>query len=154
MWQVRFALQASDEPSLVVDADAVWRARGSLPALARQLDSPQETMLAELGKAAGSTRTWTPPLRTARPTALALDTAAAHHSCGRPRRCWRPPGSACSCRAGGPSRRPGSALRITASTPPQPGLVAAGASRLGFDARSPTSATTWPSATSAHAPTS
>lgn len=35
-WQVRFGLQAADEPSLVVDADAVWRSRGKLPALARR----------------------------------------------------------------------------------------------------------------------
>ena len=51
-WQIRFGLQAAEEPSLFVDADAVWRSRGrKLPALARHVDSPQETFLAELGKA-------------------------------------------------------------------------------------------------------
>ena len=132
VWQVRFALQASDEPSLVVDAAAVWRARGSLPALARQLDSPQETMLTELGKARRVYPDLDAALRTARPTALSLDTTAAHSF-------LRTAAPALATAGFGvqlpgwwtkPSSRLG--VRITASTPPQPGLVAAGASQLGF----------------------
>ena len=63
-----------DEPSLVVDAEAVWRARGNLPALARQLDAPQETFLAELGKASRLYPELDAALRTARPLGLSLDT--------------------------------------------------------------------------------
>ena len=69
-WQVAFALQATDEQSLVVEADAVWRSRGKLPALARHLDSPQETFLAELGKASRLYADLDGALRTARPTGL------------------------------------------------------------------------------------
>ncbi|MEV0611356.1 DEAD/DEAH box helicase [Polymorphospora rubra] len=77
-WRVEFALQAADEPSLVVDAEQVWAAPDRLPALARDLDSPQETLLAELGRAS---RLWPhldAALRTARPDALPLDVEGAH----------------------------------------------------------------------------
>ncbi|HEY5880645.1 MAG TPA: DEAD/DEAH box helicase [Nakamurella sp.] len=133
-WQVRFALQASDEPSLVVDAHEVWQARGSLPALARHLDSPQETMLAELGKARRVYPDLDAALRTARPTTLPLDTTAAHSF-------LRTAAPALATAGFGvqlpgwwtkPSSRLG--VRITASTPPQPGLVAGGASQVGFAA--------------------
>jgi superfamily II DNA or RNA helicase len=77
-WRVEFALQAADEPSLVVDAAKVWGARGSLRALARYLDSPQETLLAELGRASRLYPALDQALRTARPAALELDGEAAH----------------------------------------------------------------------------
>ena len=73
-WQVRFGPQAADEPSLVVEAEAVWRSRGKLPALARHVEAPQETFLAELGKAARLYPELDRALRTARPSHLALDT--------------------------------------------------------------------------------
>ena len=73
-WHVRFGLQAADEPSLVVDAEAVWRSRGKLPALARHIDAPQETFLAELGKAGRLYPELDGALRTARPLGLPLDT--------------------------------------------------------------------------------
>ena len=123
-WQVRLALQATDEPSLVVDAAQVWRARGQLPALARQLDSPQETLLAELGKARRVYPELDAALRTARPTVLPLDTTAAH--------CFLQAAAPALATAGfgvqlpGWWTRPASRLgvRITASTPSQPGAVA------------------------------
>ena len=77
-WRVEFALQAADEPSLVVDAEEVWRSQGAMKALARHLDSPQETLLAELGRA---TRLYPPlesSLRTAAPSTLDLDSEGAH----------------------------------------------------------------------------
>ncbi|HEX6869769.1 MAG TPA: DEAD/DEAH box helicase, partial [Micromonosporaceae bacterium] len=77
-WRLEFALQASDEPSLVVEAEQVWRSRGALRALARRLDSPQETMLAELGRASRLYPDLDAALRTARPTGLDLDGAGAH----------------------------------------------------------------------------
>jgi SNF2 family DNA or RNA helicase len=77
-WRLEFALQAADEPSLVVDADRVWRSRGTLRALARHLDSPQETLLAELGRACRLYPALEQALRTARPSILELDGAGAH----------------------------------------------------------------------------
>jgi non-specific serine/threonine protein kinase len=77
-WRVEFALQVADEPSLVVGADRIWESRGALRALARHLEAPQETLLAELGRAS---RLWSElenALRTAAPDALDLDTEGAH----------------------------------------------------------------------------
>ena len=51
----------------MVDAAAVWAAHGALPGLGRQLDAPQETFLAELGKAARLYPALDDALRTARP---------------------------------------------------------------------------------------
>ncbi len=85
-WQVRFGLQATEEPSLIVDAQTVWRSRGTLKALARYVDAPQETLLAELGKAARLYPDLDDALRAARPQHLPLDTEGAHGflSDGRP----------------------------------------------------------------------
>jgi SNF2 family DNA or RNA helicase len=77
-WTLRFGLQAVDEPSLVVDADRLWRAGGG-QALARRVSSPQETLLAELGRASRLYGELEPALHTARPTGWRLDTAGAHH---------------------------------------------------------------------------
>jgi non-specific serine/threonine protein kinase len=133
-WQVRFALQAADEASLVVDAETVWLSRGKLPALARRVDSPQETFLAELGKAARVYPELDRALRAARPAELALDTQEAHQFL-----CTAAPTLAMAgfgVQLPGwwtkPSSRLG--LRLTASTPGQPGRVGGGANHLGFDA--------------------
>jgi non-specific serine/threonine protein kinase len=78
VWRVEFALQAAEEPSLVVDADQVWRSRGAMKALARHLDSPQETLLAELGRACRLYPPLETALRTAAPSTLDLDGEGAH----------------------------------------------------------------------------
>ncbi|AVT39541.1 DEAD/DEAH box helicase [Plantactinospora sp. BB1] len=77
-WRVEFALQAADEPSLVVGAERIWAARGDLPALARHLADPQETLLTELGRASRLWPELDDALRTAAPEALELDTEGAH----------------------------------------------------------------------------
>ncbi|MFI6758009.1 DEAD/DEAH box helicase [Micromonospora sp. NPDC050417] len=77
-WRVEFALQSAEEPSLIVGADRIWQARGGLRALARHLDAPQETLLAELGRASRLWPELTGALRTAMPDGLALDTEGAH----------------------------------------------------------------------------
>jgi non-specific serine/threonine protein kinase len=77
-WRVDFALQSTEEPSLVVDATQVWRAKGALRALARHVPDPQETLLAELGRAVRLYPDIESALRTAKPSSLALDTAGAH----------------------------------------------------------------------------
>jgi non-specific serine/threonine protein kinase len=132
-WQVRFGLQAVDEPSLVVDAEAVWRSRGKLPALARRVDAPQETFLAELGKAARLYPELDGALRTARPAHLALDTEDAHRflSTVAPTLVTAGFGVQLPGWWTKPSSRLG--VRLTASTPGQPGRVEAGAAAVGFD---------------------
>ncbi len=77
-WRVDFALQSIEEPSLVVDAAQVWRAKGALRALARHVADPQETLLGELGRAVRLYPDIEGALRTARPSSLTLDAAGAH----------------------------------------------------------------------------
>ncbi len=78
VWRLEFALQAADEPSLVVDADTVWQAPGPLELSQWQVPAPQETLLAELGRASRLYPALEDSLRAARPAALTLDTAGAH----------------------------------------------------------------------------
>jgi hypothetical protein len=78
-WTVQFALQATDEPSLLVGAAALWQAPATAAALASRASSPQETLLTELGRACRLYPELEPALRTARPAELRLDTAGAHH---------------------------------------------------------------------------
>ncbi|WP_433614959.1 DEAD/DEAH box helicase [Dactylosporangium sp. CA-139114] len=77
-WTLEFALQAADEPTLVVAAERVWRSRGALKALQRHIPAPQETLLAELGRASRLYPALEDALREARPVALRLDTDGAH----------------------------------------------------------------------------
>jgi len=77
-WRVDFALQSTQEPSLVVDAGQVWRARGALRALARHVADPQETLLGELGRAVRLYPAVEDALRTAKPSSLTLDAEGAH----------------------------------------------------------------------------
>jgi len=77
-WRLEFALQAADEPSLVVGADRIWASRADLRALARHLAAPQETLLAELGRASRLWPELEEALRTATPTGMDLDTEGAH----------------------------------------------------------------------------
>jgi len=77
-WRLEFALQAANEPSLVVAAEQIWRSPGALCALARHLDAPQETLLAELGRASRLWPELEQALRTAAPDGLDLDAEGAH----------------------------------------------------------------------------
>ncbi len=78
VWRVDFALQSTQEPSLVVDAGQVWRAKGALRALARYVADPQETLLGELGRAVRLYPDIEGALRTAKPSSLTLDVEGAH----------------------------------------------------------------------------
>ncbi len=122
-WRLEFALQASDEPSLIVNAPQVWRSRGALRTLARHVPRPQEAMLTELGRAVRLYPELERGLRTARPVELRLDACGAHDFLEL---------AAPVLLAGGfgvllpswwtsPSVRLGA--RLTASTPAQPGSV-------------------------------
>jgi len=134
-WQLRLGLQDAEEPTVVVDATAVWTSLGgTLPGLGRRLDSPQETFLAELGKAARLYPQLDSALRTARPAVLTMDLSAAHHF-------LREAAPELSMAGFGvqlpgwwtrPSARLG--LKITASTPGQPGRVSGGSGGVGFGA--------------------
>jgi SNF2 family DNA or RNA helicase len=79
-WMVRYMLQASDDPSLLVPAEQVWKARGgALDYFQRRFEQPQEKLLAGLGQAARLFPPILASLRTARPQgcSLAVDEAYA-----------------------------------------------------------------------------
>ncbi len=78
-WALRFLLQATDDPSLLVPAEQVWRARGqTLRTLDRRFDQPQERMLAGLGRASRLFAPIEESLHAARPEAAALTTDDAY----------------------------------------------------------------------------
>ncbi|MEH1169508.1 DEAD/DEAH box helicase [Micromonospora sp. CPCC 205539] len=77
-WRLEFGLQAADEPGLHVDAGQVWRAPQALAGLAGRTTSPQETLLAELGRASRLWPDLDAALRTAAPEAMELDVEGAH----------------------------------------------------------------------------
>jgi hypothetical protein len=122
-WRLEFALQAADEPSLLVEADQIWHSRGAVRALARHVPAPQEALLAELGRARRLYPRLDAALRAARPSTMDLDVAAAHEFLA---------GAAPLLAGAGfgvllpswwhrPSARLG--VRLTASTPAAPGIV-------------------------------
>ncbi|SCG61690.1 non-specific serine/threonine protein kinase [Micromonospora inositola] len=131
-WRVEFGLQPADEPGLLIEAGQVWRSPGSLPALA--VADPQETLLAELGRASRLWPELDDALRTATPEGMELDPEGAHrflregapvlHAAGfgvlLPS-WWRRP-----------STRLGARLRARSRT--APGTVAAASGGLGLDA--------------------
>ncbi|WP_406062245.1 SNF2-related protein [Micromonospora sp. NBC_00860] len=85
-WRLEFGLQAADEPGLHVDAAEIWRAPHLLGGLAGRTASPQETLLAELGRASRLWPDLDAALRTAAPEAMELDVEGAHRflSAGAP----------------------------------------------------------------------
>lgn len=72
-WRLEFGLQAADEPGLHLDAAEVWRAHPD-----GRTGSPQETLLAELGRASRLWPDLDAALRTAAPEAMELDVEGAH----------------------------------------------------------------------------
>ncbi|SCG39104.1 DEAD/DEAH box helicase [Micromonospora halophytica] len=133
-WRVEFGLQAADEPGLHVGAGQVWRAPETVPALAGPLESPQETLLAELGRAGRLWPELDAALRTASPEELELDAEGAHR--------FLRDGAPVLHAAGfgvllpswwqRPSARLGARLRARGRT--APGTVADAAGGLGLDA--------------------
>jgi SNF2 family DNA or RNA helicase len=79
-WGLRYLLQATDDLSLLVPAEEVWRARGStLKYLNRRFDEPQERLLAGLGLAARLCPPVEASLRQKQPEAAQLTTDEAYH---------------------------------------------------------------------------
>ncbi|HEY9247471.1 MAG TPA: SNF2 helicase-associated domain-containing protein, partial [Candidatus Methanoperedens sp.] len=78
-WNLRYFLQASNDQSLLVPAENVWReSSDTLQFLNRKFDHPQEKLLADLGKAS---RLYSPiedSLHSARPGAAQLTTQQAY----------------------------------------------------------------------------
>nr|WP_204342602.1 DEAD/DEAH box helicase [Micromonospora terminaliae] len=75
-WRVEFGLHPTDEPGLVVDAAHIWQRPA--PALAARGVDPQETLLAELGRASRLWPELDAALRTAAPEGMELDADGAH----------------------------------------------------------------------------
>jgi len=79
-WSLRYLLQATDDLSLLVPAEEVWRARGStLHYLNRRFDEPQERLLAGLGLAARLCPPVDASLRLKQPEIARLTTDEAYH---------------------------------------------------------------------------
>jgi SNF2 family DNA or RNA helicase len=78
-WQLHFLLQARDDPSLLVPAEAAWESRGSiLNLLNRRFEHPQEKMLAGLGYAARIFPPIQKSLKNKKPSTLAIDSQQAY----------------------------------------------------------------------------
>lgn len=78
-WRLHFLLQASDDPSLLVPADLIWKTSGgAVTHLGRRFDQPQEKLLAGLGYAGRLFAPIAESLRDKSPTRLDLDTRQAY----------------------------------------------------------------------------
>ncbi|MGH9107068.1 MAG: SNF2-related protein [Acidimicrobiales bacterium] len=77
-WRVELLLQATDDPSLVIAAEEVWRCGAALRRAARVLEAPHEVLLAELGRARCAYPELSGALRLAAPTAVETDVAGAY----------------------------------------------------------------------------
>jgi SNF2 family DNA or RNA helicase len=77
-WRLDFLLQAADDPSLLVPATQVWKARGPLKVFRRTLEAPQERLLEDLGRALRLVPGLEPALRGARPTGMVMDAERAY----------------------------------------------------------------------------
>jgi SNF2 family DNA or RNA helicase len=77
-WRLEYMLQATDDPSLLVPVDAVWRHRGQTARfLTRRFDQPQERVLGGLGRASRLFPPIEASLRAPRPEACDLSTREA-----------------------------------------------------------------------------
>ena len=78
VWSLQFLLQPTDEPSLMVDAAAVWSSPAAARALSVHTNAPQDALLAELGRASRLYPPLARALRRQHPAELPLDTSEAH----------------------------------------------------------------------------
>jgi hypothetical protein len=77
-WRLELLLQATDDLSLLLDAEEVWRAGDELQRASRALHAPHEVLLAELGRAVHIYPELGDALRQPAPTDLPLDLDGAH----------------------------------------------------------------------------
>ena len=132
-WRVRFALVPHAEPSLLVDAADVWSSPRAQRALRRHCDDPQETLLAELGRACRLWPELADGLRTARPAELVLDAAGAHRFLREAAPALHAAGFGVLLPSWWGSSPPRLGARLAARGRTAPGTVA-GRSALGMDA--------------------
>ena len=79
-WLLHFALQARDDPSLLIPAEQIWQSKGqSLEKLNRRFEQPQEKLLTGLGYAARLFEPLQQSLKQAKPQFKALSTVEAFH---------------------------------------------------------------------------
>jgi superfamily II DNA or RNA helicase len=79
-WVLRFYLQAKDDPNLLVPADDVWRAGSrALRAQGKRFDNAQETLLADLARAARIYAPLEPSLHDPAPSGCPLTSDGAFH---------------------------------------------------------------------------
>ncbi|GAB4166650.1 MAG: DEAD/DEAH box helicase [Rhodocyclaceae bacterium] len=79
LWRIRYLLQPAHDPSLLIEASEVWKARsGKLAALGLGGFKLKEYVLAALGQASGLCPRIEASLKHAAPGGYALDTAGAH----------------------------------------------------------------------------
>jgi hypothetical protein len=77
-WRLEILMQATDDPSLLVPADAVWDADDTLAVMGRVVEDPHELLLADLGRAVRLCPALAGALDGALPTVVELDAAGAH----------------------------------------------------------------------------
>ena len=111
-WRIAYLLQAIDDLSLLVPAEAVWKGRGREAAiLGRDGFRPREYLLSALGQAATLCPRIEASLKSAAPRATTSTPPGRTNSSRRRPRRWNRPASACSCPPGGPARGPSSGWR-------------------------------------------
>jgi non-specific serine/threonine protein kinase len=77
-WRLDLLLQATDDLSLVVEAEEVWRSGTRLQQASRSLEAPHEVLLTELGRAVRAYPALDEALRQPVPTGIDLDLEGAH----------------------------------------------------------------------------
>lgn len=79
IWSVRFFLQATDDPSLLIPAETVWKTRSkTLTFLQRKFKNPQEQLLADLGRASRVFPEIEASLEDAHPVGFGMSTSQAY----------------------------------------------------------------------------
>lgn len=78
-WQVRYLLQAVDDPSLMIDAKDAWKACGRKASIMEERNfNAREYLLTALGSASGMCAQIESSLRAAAPDGYSMDTTGAH----------------------------------------------------------------------------
>jgi superfamily II DNA or RNA helicase len=130
-WLVEFLVQDIAEPSLVVGAAEIWRSDAGVTLFDRHVERPQEALLTELGRASKLWPNLDDALRTATPTGMVMDTTDAYLFLRGAAPLLAQAGFGVLLPS---SWRPGGVgLKLTASSPGVPGVVAS-KSQVGFDA--------------------
>ncbi|MEV0454000.1 DEAD/DEAH box helicase [Catellatospora methionotrophica] len=131
-WRLDLLLQSHEDPSLVAGADEVWRLDGNALLFAEAGLDPQAELLAGLGRAAQHFPPLARTLRQAAPVGVPLDAEGALIFLRRHASSLAAEGIGVLLPAWWSGPRPQLGLRLTAQTPPQPGIVAK-ESQLGMD---------------------